>query len=162
MRWFGMAVLFMGCTPQAKQPRSGNVPDPDDTDPVVVDTDDTDTDVDTDTTQPSDCEDVAGDNHTVDMAVPLVAGATYRVDPQNKDWFTVQVPGSTQVTIDLTFANGDIDARLRNGPVVASGITTNPNEQLEWTNTGAAVEATLEVYAFGANCLPYTVQVSFQ
>ena len=163
MRWFGLLVWLCACKSPAP-PRPQNPTDTDDPGPGDTDTDaidDTDTD-DTDVDPPGDCEDSAGENHTVHVAVPLVSGRSYKVDPQHDDWFTVQVPANTQVTIDLTFQNGDIDARLRNGPVVASGITTSPNEQLVWDNPGGAVEASLEVYAFGASCLDYTVQVNYQ
>ena len=71
------------------------------------------------------------------------------------------------MTVDVLFvhANGDIDARLYNagcGTVLVSSTSTNDNEQLVWTNNGAAtVDVIAQVRNFpGAGCFDYDLRVA--
>lgn len=71
---------------------------------------------------------------------------------QDSDYFEIAVAPGEQLTLFLDFVDsaGNIDARLSSGDCFATydtGTSTNNDETLTWTNTGATTEnVVLEVY----------------
>ena len=132
---------------------------------VDVDTDNpTDTDVDTDPIVVENCDDTAEENDTSATAVPIATAVPLLVSDDDPDFYTVEIGGLTEFSLEVLFAHADGDIQVRfaaEGTVQVSESSTD-DEQVFWENTSVeSVTATVHVYTSSASCVDYTLQTSF-
>jgi len=103
-----------------------------------------------------DCTDYSSleENDSCGAAVllPFASFGALDVAKSDTDWYRIQVPGSSALTINAFFSHvlGDINLKLYKdcaGSLLASGISLNDDEQIVWTNPSLVVsEVYLNVY----------------
>lgn len=154
-------------TPTPSEIVDTDIPDTDD----LVDTDSTedtdvvDTDVeDTDPPAPLQCDDSAEDNDTAGTAVPIVTATPLQVDDTDADYFSIDVPPYTILTVNVRFAHadGDIDVELTMRGQTSVGGSGNDNERVElYNDSDRSRTATLYVYAYDTGvCIPYELRMT--
>jgi hypothetical protein len=107
-------------------------------------------------------------NDNCGEAVTLTGGQTLTgmvVDGDNSDWWLINVPDGSTVTVDVTFLHndGDIDARMYSYcfTLEDSSTSNSNNEQVSWTNnTGQTVPVYVETSLDGGQgCTDYDLAV---